>query len=338
VEQTAPKERVGSAITAAIRFARHSPPLRAVLVRTGAFIFAASALWALLPVVADQELGLDALGYGILLGSIGLGAVGGATAMPWLRERLSMDQLTLVLSLVFAAGTIALALIQNLIVLNILLMAVGVSWLIVTSNLNVAAQTTAPAWVQARALGIYLLVFQGGFAGGSALWGLIADRTGTTTTLLWASGVMVVGLAASVRWRLVTGEDMDLRPSQHWPQPELAIEPAPDDGPVLVTVEYRVAEAQQAAFCQAMADVQTIRLRDGASRWDLFRDAGTPNRYLETFVVASWAEHLRQHERITITDQEVEQRAADLQQPGTTPVVSHYIATMCVPQALERGQ
>jgi MFS family permease len=319
-------ERVGSAVTAGLRFARYAPQLHTVLVRTAAFIFAASALWALLPVVATQQLGLGALGYGVMLGSIGFGAVGGAIILPRLRLWLSVDQLTVLLTLIFAAALCALALIPNLLILNVVLLAVGVAWLIVNSLLNVAAQTIAPVWVQARALGVYLLVSQGGLAGGSALWGVVADRFGAHVALLAAAALLTVGTATAWRWRLHTVEELDLRPAQHWPAPELAREPAPDDGPVLVTVEYRVAEVQQAAFFEAMAAVQIIRLRDGATRWELFRDTADPERVVEAFIVASWAEHMRQHERVTIADRELETRAQEFRQPGTTPIVSHLIA------------
>jgi hypothetical protein len=300
-----------------------------VLVRTAAFIIAASALWALLPVVANRELGLSATGYGVLLASLGLGAVAGAFVMPRLRERLSPDQLVIAATIVFAGGTLALASIHNLWVLNAVLVAVGLAWLTLTSSLNVAAQTTSPAWVQARALGVYLLVFQGGFAAGSALWGAVAGRFGAPNALLAAAAVMIVGLATGWRWQLRSGEELDLSPSQHWPEPELALEPEPDDGPVLVMVEYHVDDSQHDAFCEAMEGVQIIRLRDGASRWGLYRDSAKPERYVETFVVASWGEHLRQHERVTVADREVEERALALQQPGSSPVVSHFIATGC---------
>jgi hypothetical protein len=139
-------------------------------------------------------------------------------------------------------------------------------------------------------------------------------------------GSLMHNVAAAWRWPLHADEEFDLRPSQHWPEPELAIDLAAEDGPVLVTVEYRVAAPQQAAFCQAMLAIQRIRRRDGASRWRLFRDTADPERFVETFIVASWAEHLRQHERVTFADQEVEEQARALQQPGTTPIVSHLIA------------
>jgi len=155
---------------------------------------------------------------------------------------------------------------------------------------------------------------------------LVAERFDERTALVAAAMVLMAGLSAALRWPLRTGEDLDLSPSQHWPEPELALEPAADDGPVLVTVEYRIAAPQQAAFCRAMLEVQLIRRRDGATRWGLFRDAAEPERLLETFVVASWAEHMRQHARVTVADRDVEQRALAFQQPGVTPIVSHFIA------------
>ncbi len=319
-------ERVGSAVAAGVRFARHSPPLRAVLVRTAAFIFPASALWALLPVVATHQLGQSALGYGVMLGSIGLGAVGGAAMMPRLRERLSPDQIVTVLTLIFTAGTLSLAYIPNIVLLNAMLVTVGVAWLTITSSLNVTAQTTVPAWVMARALGVYLLVFQGGFAGGSAVWGIVAERFGNRGALVAAAVMLVAGIITSLRWHLLSDEDVDLSPSQHWPQPQLDNEPNAEDGPVLITVEYRVPERHHEAFQQAMQEMQLIRRRDGATRWGLFHDAGEPNRFLETFLVTSWGEHLRQHERITVADRAVEERAFVLQEPGTEQIVSHFIS------------
>ncbi len=326
-ERSALPERMGSAIAAGMRFARHSPALRAVLVRTLAWIFPASALLALLPVVATHQLGLDATGYGVLLASIGLGAVAGAVALPRLRARLSIDRLVVILSLVFAGGLAGLALIHNFVALNLVLMLAGVGWLTINSFLNVAAQTSTPAWVQARVLGVYLLVSQGGLAGGSAVWGLVAERFDARTALLAAAALLLLGLVTVRGWPLRSGEELDLRPSQHWPDPELTFDLDGTDGPVLITVEYRVAPPQQAAFYEAMAAVEVIRRRDGARRWGLFRDAADLERLLETFIVDSWAEHMRQHERVTVTDRAVEERALALQKPGTTPIVAHLIAT-----------
>jgi hypothetical protein len=234
---------------------------------------------------------------------------------------------------VFAATLAGLALVHNFLALNLVLMASGVGWLAINSFLNVSAQTTTPAWVQARALGVYLLVSQGGLAGGSAVWGLVAERYDERTALLAAAAVLVLGLLTVRRWPLRSGEDLDLNPSQHWPNPALAHVVGPSDGPVLITVEYRVELPNQAAFYQAMSALEIIRRRDGARRWGLFRDAADPERLLETFVVASWAEHMRQHDRVTVMDRAAEEHAQSFQKPGTSPVVAHLIAPAEVARA-----
>lgn len=323
-------ERMRSAVAAGLRFSRHSPPLRAVLVRTATFMLPASALWALLPVVATRELGLGPLGYGIMLASIGFGAVGGAVLLPRMRARFSVEAMMLALTLIFAAVFVVLALVQNIIALNAALLLIGVGWLTINSFLNVTAQMIVPGWVQARALGVYLLVSQGGLAGGSALWGVVAERYGVRAALLAAAALLALGALAALRWQLRPDESLDLSPSQHWPEPELAEEPRADDGPVLITVAYRVAEEQQEAFFQAMAAVEIIRRRDGAARWGLFRDAADIERVLETFVVASWDEHMRQHERATVADRVEEERALELTVPGSTTEVSHFIAARAI--------
>jgi hypothetical protein len=325
-ESQSPPERVVDAIQAGGRYAWHSPELRSVNVRTAACVIAASSLWALIPVVATQDLGLSATGYGVLLGSIGFGAVGGAFVMPGLRDRFSIGWIVTGSAVVFAATILALGYVRNLWLLNGAMLVTGATWLILTSALNVAAQTTVPTWVQARALGAYLLVFQGCFAAGSAAWGAVAARLGNSTALLVAAALLVAGQVVALRWRIRTGEEMDLSPSQHWEHPDVVVEPEPQEGPVLITIEYHVAEDQDMNFVEAMQDVRIIRLRDGATRWDLFVDPSDPSRYVEVFIVPSWAEHLRQHDRLTVADREVEERALSLQQPGTSPVANHLVA------------
>lgn len=325
-ETQAVPEQVVSAIQAGGRYARHSRELRAVLIRTAASIAAASALWALLPVVATQELKLSALGYGILLGSIGFGAVGGVPLLARLRASYSLDTIVTIVTIVFALTTLTLGYVHNVWLLNVAMLLTGAAWLMLTSCLNVAAQTIVPAWVQARALGVYLLVFQGCFAAGSAGWGALASRVGNTTALLIAAIALAGGTTTVLRWHLRSGEDLDLSPSPHPPLPVTVLEPAPEVGPVLVQIEYQIREDVEDNFVQAMEEVRPIRLRDGAFRWELFCDPAEPGRFVETFEVASWAEHMRQHERATVADQEVESRALCYQKPGASPVVAHLVA------------
>jgi MFS family permease len=327
---TAPSERVFGAIQAGVRYARHAPRLQAVLVRTGTFIFAASALWALLPVVARNELGLDATGYGVLLGSLGLGAVGGAALLPRFRRALPVDRLVVAATVVFAVATLALGFIPNLLLLDATLIAGGIAWITLTSSLNVSAQSTAPAWVRARVLGVYLLVFQGGLAAGSFVWGELATEFGNPAALGGAALALLVGAAVARRWRLQPVEEIDLTPALYFAEPRLILEPDPEDGPVLVTAEYQVPNANARAFVQAMEAVGRHRRRDGAMRWGLFRDPAAPEHYIETFVVASWAEHMRQHERATASDETTRAHALTFVAPGTAPVVAHYIAAQAL--------
>jgi MFS family permease len=321
-----PGERMLGAVRTGARYVRYAPELRAVLVRTAVFVTCSSALWALLPVVARDQLQFGSLGYGVLLGFLGLGAIVSAFALPGMRRRLSNDGQVVVATVLFAVGSVALGLTHWLPLVFLAMAAGGAGWMIFTSSVNVVAITAAAPWVRARALGAYMLVFQGCFAGGSALWGVLAGRIGEAEALIGSGVVLALGLAAGLRWSLAPDHSQDLRPSRRrTPLPALDVEPAPEEGPVLVTMEYEVAPEYAANFIHAMQEVGLIRRRNGSSNWGLFRDPGNPRRFLETFVSESWAEHLRQHERLTVADRTVEERALAFHQGGGPPAVSHYI-------------
>jgi len=322
-----PAEPVLSAIRAAIRYERHAPALRAVLIRTALFVPFASALWALLPVLARHELGVDAVGYGILFGCLGAGAVVGAGILPKLQHRVSKDSLAIGATILFASATIAMAEIRQLSWLCWVMVGAGAGWITLMVSLNIATQTAAPSWVRARALALYLLMFQGAMAAGSAVWGVVTERSGISVALWFAAGGLLLGLAAIRRYPLKGVEELDLTPSPHWPAPILAVKPHPQDGPVLVTVEYRIDPQQSRDFTVAMEPVRQQRLRDGALRSGLYSDPADPSRYVETFVVESWAEHLRQHERVTVNDRVAEDRARAFHIGDAPPTTSHLIYT-----------
>lgn len=319
-----PTERMIGAIRSGLRYVHYAPELRNVLIRAGIFISCGSALWALLPLVAKQ-LRLDSFGYGVLLGCLGLGAVGGAFVLPKVRRKVSTDALLVGATMIYAIATVALAYLHNLVLLYLAMVAGGLAWISIMSSLNVAAQLAVPNWVQARSLGFYQLIFQGGIAVGSAVWGLMAEHLGNATALLGAAIGLLVGLVAGLRYRLITGGKVDLTPSLHWPEPTVMIELRPDDGPVLITVEYQIDPERSHDFTKAMHALSRVRRRDGAIRWGLFQDTAVPSRYVETFVVESWAEHLRQHERVTIADRIAEQRVGAFQISDKPPTVSHLI-------------
>jgi MFS family permease len=326
VESISPTERVVGAMRAGLRYARHAPELKSVLVRTGVFALCASALWAMMPLVARTELKLNAFQYGMLLGCLGAGAVAGVFALAWARRTFSVNLLTVLGTIVFAGTTAALGYLTNYALLCVALLAGGVAWMTTMSSLNVSVQTVVPEWVRARALALYLLVFFGSLAAGAATWGALAERVGLKATLFTAAAAMLVGLAAAPFFPLRGGEGLDLNPSLHWTDPTFVQEPHPEHGPVLVTVEYLIDPARAAEFARAMQDVKRIVRRDGATRWGLFADTAQPGRYLETFLVESWAEHMRQHARVTNEDRAVQAHARTFHVGDTPPVVTHLVA------------
>jgi MFS family permease len=321
-----PAERVIGATRAGVRYVRHAPALVAVLVRAGLFIVCASAFWALLPVIARRELRLSAFGYGVLVGCVGLGAIAGAVLLPRLKRRLRLDTVVGLASILFAAVTLLVAFWRVLPGLWMALFVGGVAWIAMMASLNAAAQTAAPAWVRARVLGVYLVVFQGGLAIGSAAWGALAERVGTPATLALAALGVVLGLAAIVRWPLAAATTQDLTPSAHWPEPHVQILPQLDEGPVQVQVEYTIDPTSAERFIGAMHELARVRRRDGAISWAIYRDPADPRRYVEIFLVESWVEHLRQHERVMKADRAVEDRVRGFHVGDAPPVVAHLIA------------
>ena len=317
-------EQVLGAIGAGVRYVRFAPLLRAVLVRTALFILPASALWALLPVVARGRLGMDATGFGVLLGALGAGSVLGAALLPRVRRAVPIDRRVVAGTCLFALATVALAVLGSAVLVGLAMVVAGVAWLAILTSLNVAVQTAVPRWVRARALAVYLLVFQGGLAAGSALWGVVAGRVGERTALLAAAASFGLGLLAALRWRLQGIGALDLTPSVR-PEPVTAIDPEPDDGPVLVLIRDRVDPGRAEEFAATMRAMRRVRRRDGAYRWGLFEDVADPGCFVETYVVRSWAEHLRQHERFTAEDLAVRDRVRFFHVGDDPPAVSHFI-------------
>lgn len=329
---TLPGERFVGAIRAGLRYARESAPLRATLVRAASFFVFASCYWSLLPLIARYELRGGPGLYGLLLTAIGLGAVAGALTLPSLKKRISSDHLVVSGTLVTAAIMAALALAPRVEVALVAFFCAGGAWIAVLSSLNVSAQTALPNWVRARGLSVYLVVFFGSMALGSVVWGQIATSTGLRTALLIAAGGAVVAMLATRRFGVLSGA-LDLAPSMHWPAPALADGIAVDRGPVMITVEYRIDPAQGAPFVARLQELSHSRRRDGAFAWGVFEDAEKPGRYLEYFLVESWAEHLRQHERVTVADRDLQVGVQNFHLGPDKPIVSHFLA----PAASQEG-
>src|SRR3990167_5379684 len=260
-----PAEHMIGAMRAGLRYAMRAPELQVVLIRSVGFFVFASGLWALLPIIARRDLGLGPAGYGGLLTFMGLGAIGGAMLMPKLRGRMGTNAITLAASVLLAAAMAALALVSGFWTASAALFVAGLAWIAMMASLNGGAQATSPGWVKARALAIYLLVFQGSMAAGSALWGSVASRIGVPSTLLVAAALLAVaGLALAWRFPFDKASTLDLAPSAHWPTPIVDGPVEHDSGPVLVTIEYRIDPARVPAFFNEMQTMQRIRRRDGA--------------------------------------------------------------------------
>ena len=321
-----PPEHVLGAMRAGVRYVRHTPAIRAVLVRAAAFVLSASALWALLPLVARRGLGLSAAGYGILLACLGLGAITGASFLPKVRSKIATNSLVAGATLIFAAVTLVLGYVRDATLVGASLFFGGIAWVALVSTFNVAVQTGAAGWVRARVVGLYMLAFFGGLACGSALWGWVAGRVGVSAALLIAAAGLVAGLATGFRFKLGRGGSLNLTPSAHWPEPLVQVEPEVQTGPVLVTIEYLINPEDAPAFTEVARALGETKRRDGAFYWNLFRDTADPGRFVEVLIVDSWGEHRRQHGRLTQADREVEERVLSFHLGGSPPKISHLIA------------
>jgi MFS family permease len=305
VKRATPPETVTGATVAAIRYVRYSPAVRIVLLRAGTAMFFASGLLALLPSISHR-INDSPVGYGVLLGCFGCGAVLGALVMQRARSRWPADVIVSVGIAVFGLTTIVAGALRALSLLSVVMLIGGAAWISFISLFNVHVLNQTPDWVRARVLAVSMLVFQGAVAAGSATWGAVAARVGLGRALLWAGIGAILSTVLGLFLRL--GDvSIDLTPWNHWRLPSI-VDADGEMGPVLVTVEYGVDPEHVSEFIKTMRQVGRVRRRDGASRWGICRDLETADRYIETFVVSSWAEHLRQHDRLTRADSQLEER------------------------------
>jgi MFS family permease len=323
-ESVLPAERVVGAMRAGWRYVAHAPSIRSVLARTSLFMLGASAFWGLVPLFARQNLGLGAAGYGVLLGFFGSGAVIGGSILPRLQRGLGIKRLLRATTLLYAGALALMAVWHYFPVACAATFAAGFAWTSALSTFNTSIQLNTPAWVRGRALAFYQLTYYAGLGAGSALWGSVAEHVGIPRGLLVAALALAMGLIVAARFPVSFAQGLDLEPSSR-PRPVVMNEPQAEQGPVLVTVEYRIDPQRTGEFALAMLELGRVRRRDGAVDWGLFEDVAAQGRYLETFVVESWAEHLRQHERATVADRQIWERARSFHLPEGPPTVSHLV-------------
>ena len=318
-----PAEQFTSAIRAGFRYATHNRPLRATLARSVGFFLFASAYWALLPLVTRVQLAGGPELYGLLLGTIGASAVACAFILPRLKSRYGADGLVVLGELGTAAALVLIGIAQEPILAVFACVLAGASWIAAIASLNTSAQLSLPDWVRGRGLAIYVTVFYGSMTVGSTIWGETASVLDLPSAHFIAAAGALAAIPLTLRWKLQSENALDLTPSTHWPEPVLASTVQVDAGPVLVLVEYRVSRPNREPFLRSLTAIARQRKRDGAYEWGVFEDAAEKGRFVETFLVESWLEHMRQHERVTKADQLIANKVRRLLR--NTPVVTHLI-------------
>ena len=327
-----PAERFLGAMRVGLQHVRQSRRMHAVLLRVAVFFLQSMAMLALLPLVAKGLHGGGAATFTVLLACMGAGAVVSALFLPRLRGVASRDGLVVGGTLLQAGAMLALSLAPNAAVAGAAMVVGGGAWITAANSLTVSAQLALPDWVRARGMSIYQMALMGASAAGAALWGQVATWTDVRTSLLCAAVGAVVAVALTRRWRLESGVvPEDLTPANFVPPGAADVALEPQDGPVLITIEYRIDPACTAQFIEVMQESRRNRLRLGVLSWGLFRDASDPGRYVEHFVDESWLEHLRHFERLTANDIALRERRLAFHIDQQPPRICRYVG-----QAVDR--
>jgi hypothetical protein len=320
-----PAETFGAAIRGGMRFARHAPALHAALVRGIGFFLFASALWALMPLIARDVLHGGPRLYGVLLACVGIGAIGGALMLPTLRRRYSSDQLVSAAAVLYASAMFTIGSVHWMGSTLICLALCGMAWITVISSVQTSAQLALPNWVRSRGISLMVMALMGSLAIGSIIWGNIAEFFGVPEALMAAAIATAAALAVTVRFPISHAERVDLSPSRHWQLPAIRDEVTHERGPVMVIVHYRVAAGREPEFVHALHELGRSRRRDGAYAWDLMESAVEPGYFIEYYLVDSWLSHLRQHERVTQTDRALQERILSYLADGQPRQVTHFV-------------
>jgi MFS family permease len=327
-QSSLPPENIIRSIRAQIRYVRYSQAAHVLIVRAGLFTLCSSALLSLVPLLAKHELRLDSTGFGLLLGSFGTGAIiGGIVILPKLRPKVSVESLItgsigLLATVIFTMGYL-----RDFAILCMVMGLGGVAYIMILSKFYTIGMKSAPKWIGARVLAVYLLILNGGLAVGSVIWGTIANTVGIPITLSVASLALGATIIARKRYSTTLLDDLDFTPvSDHWSlPPELSVDPPQSDSPALITIDYKIDPKLSDEFEQTVCKLGRILKSEGMAYWELFQDTADIGHYLEIRIADTWTDHMRQHERVTKNVQVMEDRIRVLLKDGPQPIVSHYI-------------
>ncbi len=297
-----PREPLGRAVSAGLRYVAMSPNLLKVFFRTFLFGISSIAILALLPVVARVVVQGGPLTFGLMLGAFGIGAVGGAMLNARLRESLSSENIIRLCFAVFALCEAIIGVSANVLMIGTALIVAGACWVIALSLFNTIIQLSTPRWVVGRALSFYQTMAFGGMAAGSWIWGMVAEAGSIETAFSIAAVTMGAGVIVGIFLPMPAVETLDLDPLNRFKHPDLELDILPRSGPVVVQVDYDIADNDLEAFLDLMAERRRIRIRDGARNWALMRDLEIPEQWTETYHVATWVDYVRHVQRRTQAD------------------------------------
>lgn len=319
-------ERLFASIRSGLRYTRHTPEIRSMLAQYLGFGFCSISLVALLPVVARDQFGFGALGFGMLSACFGLGAVAGAQTTPRLLRKGRVHTAITTAMIFSAGGTLLTAATSFTTVAVAGTIFAGFGWGCMYAALAAGSQNTAPAWVRARAVSVCLVVAQAAMALGSAVWGAVASVAEPRFALIGSALLLLLLLAVNRRNRLFLKDEADTTAGVHLPELSFAFEPMPDDGPVLIQIEYAIDAENEQDFLHLIRSMEPIRRRNGAMNWNIFRDLEVTGRFVERFAVHSWAEYMRLRARITATERTLADGVAQTQRTGIPVKISRLIA------------
>lgn len=326
-----PSERIFGSVETGLRYLRYAPVLQAIFIRAFIFTFAAAAVWSLLSLIARREFEHShyvsgATGYGVLNGCMGFGALLAAFLLPRMRAKFSADRVLAVASVQFLLTLLVLAFVHSVTLDMLFLIGGGFAWTSTMATLNTGVQLSSPGWVQARSLGMYQMVFQGGLALGSICWGAVAEHSSVTIAMTAAAVLIALAMPVTLKLHVLRGALPDLTPhTPRRPLPHLELEPAPEDGPVRILIDYIVPVQQYNDFVCKIHQLRDVRLRAGAIRWGVFRDSNNPEKLEESFVMESWLDYLRSRERMTASDFALLQAVRDVHAGPDMPRVTHQV-------------
>lgn len=330
-KQTLPRESLGHAISAGLRYVAMSPNIGKVLFRSFFFGLSAVAILALLPVVARDMIAGGALVYGALLGAFGVGAIGGALTSARIRDTLSSEDIVRCSFAGFAVSAAITGASGSAWITGLAMMVAGASWVLALSLFNTVVQLSTPRWVVGRALSLYQMATFGGMACGSWLWGQLAETHGVDIALFLSAFVMIVGVAIGFWLSMPPLTSLNLDPLNRFNEPSLRLDIRPRSGPIVIQIDYEIHDDDVSEFLQLMTERRRIRIRDGARNWALMRDLENPDIWTETYHTPTWVDYVRHNRRRTQSDAETGDRITALHRGAKPPRVHRMIERQAIP-------